>query len=130
MPRSAIDATRFTSTTPHATSAKPFYPAASNPGSAPIAARAAPAPPGETPQQKVKRLREAASRARDAKLTTFDKAIVRGRVWADRAHRFTALTLIGITGMIPFSAGSEMQLEDWARIRGREMAYGKMGVGI
>jgi len=78
----------------------------------------------------VKRLREAASRARDAKLTTFDKAIVRGRVWADRAHRFTALTLIGITGMIPFSAGSEMQLEDWARIRGREMAYGKMGVGI
>lgn len=94
MPRSASDATRFTSTTPHA--AKPFYPASANPGQA-LGRSTAPA--GETPQQKVRRLRAAASRAKEAHLTTFDKVVVNGRVWADRAHRFTALTLIGITGM-------------------------------
>jgi len=58
-----------------------------------------PGPPGETPQQKVRRLREAAARARDAKVSGFDRVLVRGRVWADRAHRFTALSLIGITGL-------------------------------
>lgn len=56
-------------------------------------------PAGETPQQKVARLRAAANRAREGKMTGFDKAIVKGRVWADRAHRVTALGLIGITGM-------------------------------
>ncbi len=106
MPRSASDATRFTSTTPHATShaaprvakAAPFYPHQSNPGNGPrIIAEAGPA--GETPQQKVARLRAAAARAREGKMTGFDKAVVKGRVWADRAHRITALGLIGITGM-------------------------------
>lgn len=107
MPRSATDATRFTSTTPHATShpgaspakkAAPFYPHQSNPGNGPrIVAEKGPA--GETPQQKVARLRAAANRAREGKMTGFDKAVVRGRVWADRAHRVTALGLIGITGM-------------------------------
>jgi hypothetical protein len=96
--RSATEATRFTSTTPHAAS-KPFYPHSQNPGAQAIAAKAGPAPAGETPQQKVMRLRAAAARAKQQKLTTFDKAVVKGRVFADRAHRFTALTLIGITGM-------------------------------
>lgn len=98
MPRSATDATRFTSTTPHATSKKaaPFYPHQSNPGNVKIVAEKGPA--GETPQQKVARLRAAANRAREGKMTGFDKAIVKGRVWADRAHRVTALGLIGITG--------------------------------
>jgi len=59
-----------------------------------------PGPPGETPQEKVKRLRAAADRARDAQVSTLDKVLVRGRVWADRAHRFTALSLIGITGTL------------------------------
>lgn len=94
MPRSATDATRFTSTTPHA-SAKPPPKKAANA----IPPRT-PGPPGETPQEKVRRLRAAADRARDAQVSNFDKVILRGRVWADRLHRFTALSLIGITGMI------------------------------
>jgi hypothetical protein len=94
MPRSATDATRFTSTTPHA-SAKlpPKTPANAGPPRTP-------GPPGETPQEKVKRLRAAADRARNAQVSNFDKVVSRGRVWADRAHRFTALSLIGITRML------------------------------
>lgn len=95
MPRSATDATRFTSTTPHA-SAKP-PPGSSNLYPTKEKKPAAPAPAGETPQEKVRRLRAAADRARDAQVSGFDKAIVRGRVWADRIHRFTALSLIGAT---------------------------------
>ncbi|OBT65731.1 hypothetical protein VE03_03321 [Pseudogymnoascus sp. 23342-1-I1] len=96
MARSPTDATRFTSTTPHAT--KPFYPASNNPGPSTLPGNgAAAAPAGETPQQKVRRLREAANRAREGRMTTFDRLVVRGRVWADRAHRVTAIGLIGIT---------------------------------
>lgn len=110
MPRSATDATRFTSTTPHA-SAKP-------PSASRLPARGIPlkkpGPPGETPQEKVKRLRAAADRARDAQVSQFDKILVRGRVWADRAHRFTALSLIGITGTLIFSiAIQNVKLEDF-----------------
>ncbi|KAE8453779.1 hypothetical protein EG329_009291 [Mollisiaceae sp. DMI_Dod_QoI] len=96
MPRSATDATRFTSTTPYA-SAKP------PPSAANLQSKRAPpqqkskGPVGETPQEKIKRLRAAADRARDSQITTFDKLITRGRVWADIAHRFTALSLIGAT---------------------------------
>jgi hypothetical protein len=98
MPRSATDATRFTSTTPYA-SAKP-PPSAVNLQSkrAPLPQKSK-GPVGETPQEKIRRLRAAADRAKDAQVTTFDKIIVRGRVWADRVHRFTALSLIGATGM-------------------------------
>lgn len=88
MARSTTDATRFTSTTPHAAT-KP-KPASRNPG-----------PPGETPQQRVKRLRAAADKARDAQISTFDKFLMKGRVWADKAHRFTAFSLIGLTCMVP-----------------------------
>ncbi|KAA8577211.1 hypothetical protein MFRU_021g00800 [Monilinia fructicola] len=99
MARSATDATRFTSTTPHAAT-KP-KPVSRNPG-----------PPGETPQQRVKRLRAAADRARDAQISTFDKLIMRGRVWADKAHRFTAFTLIGLTfiagGVTVYALGDMM----------------------
>lgn len=87
MARSASDATRFTSTTPHAAT-KP-KPVSRDPG-----------PPGETPQQKIKRLRAAADRARDAQTSPVDKLIMRGRVWADVAHRITTLTLIGLTCML------------------------------
>jgi hypothetical protein len=100
MPRSATDATRFTSTTPHA-SAKPPASNLNLPGRGNIPLRK-PGPPGETPQEKVRRLRAAADRARDAQISTLDKVLVRGRVWADRAHRFTALSLIGATGMPVF----------------------------
>ncbi|QSZ35383.1 hypothetical protein DSL72_008253 [Monilinia vaccinii-corymbosi] len=99
MARSATDATRFTSTTPHASTK-------------PKAASRSPGPPGETPQQRVKRLRAAADRARDAQISTFDKLIMRGRVWADKAHRFTTFTLIGLTfiagGVTVYALGDMM----------------------
>ncbi|KAK6615975.1 hypothetical protein H4I95_01127 [Botrytis cinerea] len=102
MARSATDATRFTSTTPHAAT-KP-KPVSRNPG-----------PPGETPQQRVRRLRAAADKARDAQISTFDKFLLRGRVWADKAHRFTAFSLIGLTfiagGVTVYALGDMMKFK-------------------
>lgn len=95
MPRSATDATRFTSTIPHASTKSPSFTRNSS------LPQKKPGPPGETPYEKVKRLRAAADAARDAQVTGWDKVIVRGRVWADRAHRFTALSLIGLTCRSP-----------------------------
>ncbi|TVY68733.1 hypothetical protein LSUE1_G005690 [Lachnellula suecica] len=109
MPRSATDATRFTSTTPHA-SAKRQPPSSSVPLNSNTQRK--PGPTGETPQEKVRRLRAAADRARDAQVSTFDKVIVRGRVWADRAHRFVALSLIAATfvagGVTVYALGDMM----------------------
>ncbi|KFY72785.1 hypothetical protein V499_07120 [Pseudogymnoascus sp. VKM F-103] len=119
MARSPSDATRFTSTTPHAT--KPFYPTSSNPGPSTLPPNeAAAAPAGETPQQKVRRLREAANRAREGRLTGFDKVVMRGRVWADRAHRVTTLGLIGITciaGAVTVYALGDMMIYNRRRRR-------------
>ncbi|CAK1359837.1 hypothetical protein CB0940_05973 [Cercospora beticola] len=94
MARSPSDATRFTATGPYAsstfTSSAPGATTSSriNFGSAPA---------NETPQQKIQRLRAAAALAKQGRETTFDKTVRIGRVWADRAHRFTALSLIGLT---------------------------------
>lgn len=123
MSRSAAEATRFTATSPHAY-AKPSpiraspstYSASSTPRPSPIArldrnARTPPspidpkkyvqgsAPPGETAAEKVARLRQARLREREAQMSTWDKIVIRGRVWADRAHRITVYTLLGSTGM-------------------------------
>ncbi|KAF2210184.1 hypothetical protein CERZMDRAFT_91192 [Cercospora zeae-maydis SCOH1-5] len=94
MARSPSDATRFTATGPYASST--FTSAA--PG-ATTSSRIdfGSAPANETPQQKIQRLRAAAARAKQGRETTFDKSVRIGRVWADRAHRFTALSLIGLT---------------------------------
>ena len=62
---------------------------------------AAPAPKNETPQQKVKRLREAANRAKMAQVTTWDWIYLYGRLAADAAHRFTVYGIIFSTGMVP-----------------------------
>ena len=91
MARSAMDATRFTATGPCAHS-KPSTRAS-------VLAFADPPPPNETPQQKVTRLREAARRAKLEQVSRFDKVVAKGRVVADTAHRFTAITLIAATGM-------------------------------
>jgi len=108
-PRSATDATRFTATGPHA-SAKITPSSSSRPANALPPKKTGPV--GETPQQKVRRLRAAANAARDAQVSTFDKVILRGRVWADRAHRATAYTLIGITfiagGVTVYALGDMM----------------------
>ncbi|KAI5852464.1 hypothetical protein DFP73DRAFT_532788 [Morchella snyderi] len=82
-PRSVADATRFTATGPHAfTRAPPI----SGSGSG-----------GETPQQRVARLREAANRAKMDQVGMFDRIVDRGRIWADRAHKVVAIGLIGAT---------------------------------
>ncbi|KAK7722942.1 hypothetical protein SLS57_004797 [Botryosphaeria dothidea] len=83
-----MDATRFTATGPYAHSKSTNIPLNS-----------APAPKNETPQQKINRLRAAAQKAKVDQVSTFDKVVAGGRVWADRAHRVTALSLIAITGI-------------------------------
>lgn len=87
-PRSVADATRFTATGPHAFTRTP--PASPTPAAAP-----------ETPQQRVARLRGAAQQAKLAQVSTFDRLVDRGRIWADRAHRVVAIGLIGATGAAP-----------------------------
>jgi len=91
MVRSAVDATRFTSTGPYASS-KPTLPSQF---SLPIGSKP---PANETPAQKIARLRAAAAQARLAQENKFDKVVRIGRVWADRAHRITAWSLIGLSG--------------------------------
>ncbi|QDS75587.1 hypothetical protein FKW77_006221 [Venturia effusa] len=85
------DPTLFTATSPVAT-AKP------TPKNTRIAI-GGPAPPGETPLQKVARLREAARKAKAANESPAERLIEKGRLWADRAHRFTTLSLIGFTAI-------------------------------
>lgn len=110
MSRTATDGTRFTQTSPHAYSNPiPNRSSPSNsstPRSRPQPQRprnrnnnAPPAGPIETPAQKVARLRAARMAAREAELTRWDRIVLRGRVWADRAHKITALSLIAFTGM-------------------------------
>lgn len=85
-PRSVADATRFTATGPHALARPPDVPGVLT-------------TPQETPQERVARLREAARKAKAEKFagSTFDRLVDRGRAWADKAHRITALGLIGAT---------------------------------
>lgn len=94
MARSPSDATRFTSTGPYASST--FTSAAP---SATTSSRIdfGSAPANESPQQKIQRLRAAAALAKQGRETTFDKTVRIGRVWADRAHRVTALSLIAFS---------------------------------
>ena len=122
MSRSAADATRFTATSPHAyakptpiNSASPStHSASSKPQPNPKArlnpsVRTPPppidpktgaqgsAPPGETPAGKVARLREARFRERAAQITRWDRVVIRGRVWADRAHKITVTAIVGFS---------------------------------
>lgn len=59
-----------------------------------------PAPKNETPQQKVKRLREAANRAKMAQVTKWDVAYFYGRMGADMLHRATVYGIVFATGTI------------------------------
>ncbi|KAF2872121.1 hypothetical protein BDV95DRAFT_628542 [Massariosphaeria phaeospora] len=61
---------------------------------------AEPAPKNETPQQKVKRLREAANRAKMAQITRWDYAYLYGRIAADAAHRTFVYGIIFSTGLL------------------------------
>ncbi|OAL49376.1 hypothetical protein IQ07DRAFT_587950 [Pyrenochaeta sp. DS3sAY3a] len=92
MSKSTKDSTRFTATGVWAHT-RPG-------GRATTLQFADPAPKNETPQQKVKRLREAANRAKMAQVTRWDYMYLYGRMAADAAHRFTVYGLIFATGCV------------------------------
>ncbi|KAL1956488.1 hypothetical protein VTO42DRAFT_7286 [Malbranchea cinnamomea] len=106
MSRSASDATRFTATGPHAYS-KPSSSSSAIPKWSGLktrssqAARPSPGSPRqETPKEKVERLRAEARAARIRSSSSFfDRALERGRTWADRLHRVTVLSLIAASGI-------------------------------
>lgn len=111
MPKSASDATRFTPTSPHAYSkpasssarlSAPQPNARPGPGHS-RAPKKAPgpvtgAPSGETPAEKVARLRAAHAARRAAEISTFDRIVVRGRAVADAVHRVTVFGIVGLSG--------------------------------
>lgn len=66
--------------------------------------------PSETPGERVQRLREQARKEKEARQagTKWERAIDKGRRFADVAHRVTATALIASTGTI--------QLHSWVRL--------------
>lgn len=102
MSKSTKDSTRFTATGVWAHT-KPG-------GRATTLQFADPAPKNETPQQKVKRLREAANRAKMAQVTKWDVAYFYGRMAADFAHRATVYGIVFATGITPHIDVAQCQL--------------------
>ncbi|PHH89337.1 hypothetical protein CDD83_6236 [Cordyceps sp. RAO-2017] len=92
-PRSVKDATRFTSTVPHAAS-KP--PSSATPKTRP-AASSSPLP-AETPEQRVRRLRQAHLAAQRAQISRTDRLVDASRRFLDVAHRWT------VGGIVMFTA--------------------------
>lgn len=119
MPRSPSDATRFTATGPYAsTKSASTLPSTSSTTGSRINFGEAPA--NESPQQKIARLRAAAAQTRRSKEDRFDKVVRVGRVWADRAHRVTAYSLLGLTivSIVVATAGiTDLVLHNRARRR-------------
>lgn len=96
-PRTVKDATRFTSTIPHATSKSAA--AASGPSS--IVSKSPKQPPripGETPEQRVRRLRMAHLAAQQAQISNMDRIIDSSRRFLDVAHRWTVKGIVLFTG--------------------------------
>lgn len=93
-PRSVKDATRFTSTIPHATSKS------AGGGSTSSAASRVSSPriPGESPEQRVRRLRQAHLAAQKAQISKTDKFIDASRRFFDVAHRWTVGGIVIFTG--------------------------------
>ncbi|KAL7784341.1 cytochrome oxidase c assembly domain-containing protein [Trichoderma ceciliae] len=87
-PRSVQDATRFTSTIPHATSKS---------ATSTVAAPKSPRIPGETPEQRVRRLRQAHLAAQKAQVSKADRVIDASRRLFDTAHRLTVGGLVMFT---------------------------------
>ncbi|KAF5670543.1 cytochrome oxidase c assembly domain-containing protein [Fusarium heterosporum] len=83
-PRSVKDATRFTSTIPHATSK---------------AAQRTARIPGETPEQRVRRLRQAHLAAQHAQVSKTDRIIDASRRFFDVAHRWTVGSIVIFTAV-------------------------------
>ncbi|KHE86703.1 hypothetical protein GE21DRAFT_8971 [Neurospora crassa] len=101
-PRSVSDATRFTPTTPHASS-KSADPRLNTPKGSSTGPKE-PKMPGtpkfvETPEQRVARLRAAHLKAKQAQVSRMDRIIDGSRRFFDSAHKVTVLGLIGFTVM-------------------------------
>lgn len=115
-PRSASDATRFTSTTPHAASKaaapstpKPKQQQPSPHAKTPAATKLSSTPknpsggnrlPGETPEERVRRLRAAHEAARKAQTSSVDRVLGGSRRFFDVAHKATVIGLVGFTGTL------------------------------
>lgn len=99
-PRSVKDATRFTSTIPHATSKTASAAPAGRP-SASAAPNPSPRIPGETPEQRVQRLRRAHIAAQKAQVSRTDRVVDVSRRFLDVAHRWTVGGIVVFTGMLP-----------------------------
>jgi hypothetical protein len=104
MSRSAADATRFTATGPYVSSKVP-YQLPNSVKSAQSQQQQSPKPSsssssGETPRQKVERLRAQARAAKLSQSTTaFDRIIERGRRVANGAHKVMIYSLITASGL-------------------------------
>lgn len=92
--------TRFTSHNPQSAQNPTSFGYTSPQTSAQAAgATSSPSGHGETPQQKVARLRALARAQKESQLSGVDKVVAGGRRWADVAHRATTYTLLGLTGV-------------------------------
>lgn len=96
--------TRFTSTQPHAMSRPTASTTSFNASRLTTDPRPLPTsqqgPAGETPSEKVARLRAAARQAKErGNASGVDRLLHHGRRWADNMHRFTTYALIAFTGV-------------------------------
>ncbi|PHH81926.1 hypothetical protein CDD82_7528 [Ophiocordyceps australis] len=88
VPRTVKDATRFTSTVPHASSKI----ASQTPTNSSRIV-------GESPEQRVRRLRQAHLAAQKAKFSRLDRVIDGSRRFLDIAHRWTVTGLVVVTAV-------------------------------
>ncbi|KAG6138793.1 hypothetical protein E4U38_000282 [Claviceps purpurea] len=97
-PRSVLDATRFTSTLPHAASKTAVVGRVASSA----ALKQSPRVPGETPEQRVQRLRKAHQAAQQAQISPVDRMVEGSRKFFDVAHRWTVRALIFFTILAGF----------------------------
>ncbi len=109
-PRSVADATRFTSSTPHANTKSTPVAGAGRSSSSPHASSSSSLPrrggagvgasiPQETMEERVRRLRAAHLAAKQHNISRMDQVIGGSRRLFDVAHKFTVMGLIGFSGM-------------------------------
>ncbi|KAJ4417158.1 hypothetical protein N0V82_006358 [Gnomoniopsis sp. IMI 355080] len=107
--RTASSATRFTATTPHASSklgsgaakapTSRFAPGPRTEGPGKPVGSRGPSLGAETPEQRVARLRAAHEAAKNAKISRFDSILAKARPFFDSAHRLTVISLVGLTAV-------------------------------
>ncbi|KAK3316557.1 cytochrome oxidase c assembly-domain-containing protein [Apodospora peruviana] len=123
-PRSVSDATRFTPTTPHASSkdAEPRFSSPSSRKSIPSGGAPAGGNGGpnrfETPEQKVARLRAAHQRAKAAQVSKFDWVVEVSRPFWNSAHKVTVIGMIGFTalaGLVTVYTAADMMIHNRKR---------------